>query len=99
MILREPAIMAAASSAVAERTGRVEAFAALDSCTWPNAPNRTLLKERFMALHMITDKMNPDEAFSAPATMSKRFDNANPMAAQAAPAYEFSSAITVGISP
>ncbi len=52
----------------------------------PNAPNNTLVNERFMALHMITERMKPDDAFSAPAMMSRRFSKAKPIAAQAAPA-------------
>src|SRR5512140_614265 len=89
----------AASSGDAERTGLVLACAALASCACPKAPNSTLAKERFIALHMITDRMRPEEALTAPAIISRRFSRAKPIAAQAAPAYEFSNAMTVGISP
>ena len=56
------------------------------SCTCPNAPNSTLVNDRFMALHMITDRMKPEDAFRAPAMISRLLSSANPMAAQAAPA-------------
>src|SRR5215471_3541096 len=35
--------------------------AAAAACTWPNAPNSTLVNDRFIALHMITDRMKRDE--------------------------------------
>src|SRR5438445_11690665 len=89
----------AASSAVAERTGLLDSCAAAPACACPNAPNKTLKNDRFIALHMITERMNPDDALIAPATISNRFPRANPIAAHAAPANELSSAITVGISP
>src|SRR5258706_125770 len=89
----------AASSAVAERTGLVETCAAAPTCACPNAPKSTFANDRFIALHMITERMNPEDALIAPATISSRFPSANPIAAQAAPANEFNSAITVGMSP
>ncbi len=39
-----------------------------------------------MALHMITERINPDDAFTAPAMINSRLPSANPMAAHAAPA-------------
>ena len=54
----------AASSADAERTGLVEACAAVAVVAAPNAPNNTLVNERFITLHMITERMNPEAAFS-----------------------------------
>src|ERR1039458_10172087 len=48
----------AASSALAERTGRCSVFAwAVWIC--PNAPNSTLANERFIALHMMMERIRP----------------------------------------
>ena len=44
--------------------------AAAEVCIWPNAPNSTLVNERFMALHMMTERMKPEEPSSAPAMIS-----------------------------
>src|SRR5215470_4514437 len=90
--------IAAASSAVALRTIRSSAAVAAEAWTWPNAPNITLVNERFMALHMITDKMKPEEPSSAPDTMSTLLFSTNPNRAAENPAYEFKSEITVGMS-
>ena len=60
--------------------------AAAETCTWPNAPNSTLLNDRFMAFDMITDRMNPEEPSSAPATMSSLLSMTKPMAAAERPA-------------
>ena len=66
--------------------------------TWPNAPNSTLVNERFIALHMMTDRMKPDDPSSAPAMMSSLFSSTKPIATAESPAYEFSSEMTVGMS-
>src|SRR5436305_11725259 len=95
--LRAASRISDASSAVAERTGRAAAVVVL---VWivPKAPNSTFEKERFMARHMITDRMNPEEPSSAPATIRSLLSRAKPMALADKPAYELSNAITVGIS-
>ena len=59
----------------------------------PNAPKRTFKNERFMARHMMTARMKPDEPSSAPATMSSLLSSANPMALADKPAYELSRAM------
>ena len=54
-------------------TVRTTAFASAAACTcatWPKAPNSTLVNDRFIALHMITDRMKPEEPSKAPATTS-----------------------------
>ena len=51
-----------------------------------------------MARHMMMERMNPDDPSSAPATISSLLFSTNPMALADNPAYEFNSAITVGIS-
>ncbi len=66
--------------------------------TLPKAPNRTLVIERFIALHMTIDRMNPEPPSNVPAMISTLFEIANPVAADASPAYELRSAITTGIS-
>ena len=68
------------------------------ACTWPNAPNSTLVNERFIARHMMIDRIRPDEPSSAPAVMSSLFSSTNPIATADRPAYAFSSEITVGMS-
>ena len=68
------------------------------ACTWPNAPNSTLVNERFIALHMMIDRIRPDDPSSAPAVISSLFSSTNPIATADRPAYAFSSEMTVGIS-
>ena len=79
MTLRADSSKNAASSAAAERTGRSVAALAF-VCNCPNAPNSTLEKERFIALHMITDRMKPEDPSSAPATISSLLSSAKPIA-------------------
>jgi hypothetical protein len=55
------------------------AVAALLVCTCPNAPKSTLVKLRFIALHMTIDRTNPDAPSSAPATISRRLSSTKPM--------------------
>ncbi len=60
--------------------------ASAEVCTCPNAPNITLVNERFMALHMITERMKPEEPSSAPATTSTLLLSTNPSSAAEKPA-------------
>ena len=64
----------------------------------PNAPNSTLVNERFIALLISIDSMKPDAPSSAPAMISTLLPSAKPVADAARPAYEFSSEITTGMS-
>src|SRR6201986_4100516 len=90
--------IAAASSALALRTVRYSAAALVPAWTWPNAPNMTLVNERFMALHMITERMNPEEPSRAPATTRTLLLSTNPRRAAEMPAYELRREMTVGMS-
>ena len=71
--------------AVAERTGRSAIFFVL---VWivPNAPKSTFEKERFMARHMMTERMKPEEPSRAPATIRSLLSRTNPMALAERPA-------------
>jgi len=51
--------IAAASSAVALRTGLASAVPATAACSCPNAPNRTFENERFIAFDIFMERMNP----------------------------------------
>ena len=68
------------------------------ACTCPNAPKSTLVNDRFIARHMITDRIRPDDPSSAPAVMSTLFSSTKPIATADSPAYAFSSEMTVGMS-
>ena len=72
--------------------------AAAAACTWPNAPKSTFVNERFIARHMMIERIRPDEPSSAPAMISSLFSSTKPIATAERPAYEFSSEITVGMS-
>ena len=56
------------------------------ACTWPNAPNSTFVNERFIARHMMIERIRPDDPSSAPAVMSSLFSITNPIATAARPA-------------
>ena len=51
----------------------------------PNPPRITDINDRFIALHMMYDKIAPDEPTKAPVTMSKSLPNRKPVAAAAHP--------------
>ena len=89
--------MSATSRAVALFTARAS-VAACTCDTCPKAPNSTFVNERFIALHMITDRMKPDDPSSAPAVISSLLSSTNPIATAERPAYELRSEITVGMS-
>ena len=75
----------AASSAVALLAVRCST-APLAAWTWPKAPNSTLVNERFMALHMMIERIRPDEPSRAPAAISRLFFKTKPMATADRPA-------------
>ena len=56
------------------------------------------MNERFIARHMMIDRISPDDPSSAPAMISSLFCSTKPIATAARPAYEFSSEMTVGMS-
>ena len=70
----------------------------LRCCTCPNAPNSTLVNERFIALHMMIDRIRPLEPSSAPAVISSLLSSTKPIATADRPAYAFRIEITVGMS-
>jgi len=76
----------AASSALALCTVRSSCAPPALVWTWPKAPNSTLVNDRFIARHMTTERMKPEEPSSEPAMISKRLPRANPMAAAESPA-------------
>src|SRR5579885_1928783 len=91
----------AASFGVPERTvfGPTSAAAVLSEGTaFPNAPKSTLVMERFIALHMRIESINPDAPSTAPPIINILFESAKPRREAELPAYEFNIAITVGIS-
>ena len=51
----------------------------------PKPPAMTLRKLRFIARHMMYDRIAPDEPTSAPTTMSRSLPSMNPVAAAAQP--------------
>ena len=89
--------MSATSCGVALLTVFASPAAAV-ACTWPKAPNSTLVNERFIALHMMIERISPDDPSSAPAMISSLFSSTKPIATADRPAYEFKSEITVGMS-
>ena len=55
-------------------------------CTVPNAPNSTFVNERFMARHMMIDRISPLEPSRAPAVTSSRLSSTKPIATAERPA-------------
>ena len=66
--------------------------------TAPNPLNKTLAKDRFMALHMILVRISPLAPTKAPATIKTLFRITNPAAQAAKPEKLFKRAITTGMS-
>lgn len=63
-----------------------------------NPPNITLAKFLFIALHIIYDKIAPDDPTNAPTIVNNGLSNIKPSAHNAHPEYEFNTVITTGIS-
>ena len=55
-------------------------------------------KDLFIPLHIIYDKIAPDEPTKAPVIIKAVFSKVNPIPAAAQPDYEFNIEITTGIS-
>ena len=51
----------------------------------PKPPAMTLMKLRFMARHMMYDRIAPEDPTSAPTTISRSLDSMKPVAAAAHP--------------
>ena len=83
--VRAASMICAASSAVALLTVRCSTAPAA-TWTWPKAPNSTLANERFIALHMMIERIKPDEPSSAPAAISSLLSSTKPIATADRPA-------------
>src|ERR1700693_2084218 len=90
--------IAAASSGLALLTARSSLAPAAEAFTWPKAPNNTFVKERFMALHMMTERMKPEAPSRAPATIRTLLLRTKPRREAEKPAEEFKREVTVGMS-
>src|ERR1700724_2484924 len=88
----------AASSALPVLTGFFSPPAAASLVSLPKPPRITLKNERFIARHMMYDRIAPDEPTSEPAMISIGLFSEKPIPAAAQPEYEFSIDTTTGIS-
>src|SRR3954453_12403356 len=89
----------AASSTPIERTDTPPAvLPATTAVSLPNAPNSTLVNERFIALLIRIDRMKPEAPSSDPLMIRMTLPIAKPVAQDASPEYELSSATTTGMS-
>src|ERR1700761_5078985 len=89
-----------ASSAEPDFTGRCSAeppFAAAPGSA-PKPPSSTLKNERFIAWHMMYERIAPDDPTSEPAMISMALLSEKPMPAAAQPEYELSIETTTGMS-
>src|SRR6185437_9072955 len=89
-----------ASSAEPDLTGRCSAEppAAAAPGSLPKPPRITLKNERFIARHMMYDRIAPDDPTSEAAMISIGLFSEKPMPAAAQPEYEFSIDTTTGMS-
>ncbi len=53
--------------------------------SWPKPPAITLINERFIALHMMYERIAPEEPTRAPVTINRSFASMKPAAAAAQP--------------
>src|SRR6056300_32718 len=92
-------IKKAASSAFPLLTGLCSLFCDDEDCSVaPNPPNITLKNDLFIPLHIIYDRIAPDDPTNAPVIISAVFSKVKPIPAAAQPEYEFNIDITTGIS-
>jgi hypothetical protein len=64
----------------------------------PKPPRMTFGSERFIALHMMYDRIAPEEPISAPTMVIKLLFSMNPSAHKAQPEYELRTVMTTGMS-
>src|ERR1035438_5816606 len=88
----------AASSALPVLTGFFSPSAAASLVSPPKPPRITLKNERFIALHMMYDRIAPDDPTSDPAMISIGLSRENPIPAAAHPYSVLSIEIARGIS-
>ena len=62
------------------------------------APLRTLIRERFIARHMIRVRIRPDAPTMAPTATSNGSDRVKPTMAPASPEKELSNEMVIGMS-
>src|SRR5262249_62207622 len=79
-------------------TGRCSWPAAGPATSPPKPPRMTEMKLRFIPLHMMYDRIAPEEPTSAPVMISAELPSVKPMPAAAHPEYELSIEITTGMS-
>src|SRR6478735_11034859 len=91
-------MMNAASSGLPDLTVFAEASAAIAPSGAPKPPRITLKKLRFIALHMMYERIAPDEPTSDPAMISIGLFSEKPIPAAAHPEYELSIDTTTGMS-
>src|SRR5580692_8417428 len=89
-----------ASSAEPDFTGRcsVDPPAAAAPASLPKPPRITLKNERFIARHMMYERIAPEEPTSEPAMISIGLFSEKPMPTAAQPEYELSIDTTTGMS-
>lgn len=61
-------------------------------------PKRTLVRDRFMATHMMYERIEPETPISAPTVVSNELSNMKPSATRAKPEYALSTVMTTGMS-
>ena len=61
-------------------------------------PKRTLVRDRFMATHMIYERIEPETPMRAPTVVSRELSSIKPSATSAKPEYALRTVMTTGIS-
>src|SRR5260370_16329385 len=93
--------MNAASSEEPDFTGRCSCAPPVAAAppSLPNPPSSTLKNERFIARHMMYERIAPEDPTSDPAMISIGLFNEKPMPAAPQPEYELTIDTTTSISP
>ena len=69
-----------------------------DAASPPHPPKITETKERFIPLHIMYERIAPEEPTKSPVTIRRSLLRVKPIAAAAQPEYEFSIETTTGMS-
>src|SRR5210317_40354 len=93
-------IKKAASSAFPLFTGFCSplSFEFADELSLPKPPRITLRNDLFIPLHIIYEKIAPEDPTRAPVIINAVFSKVKPIPAAAQPEYEFNIEITTGMS-